>query len=402
MQKTTSDLLQELKSLSEQYQDKWIHYRRTFHAIPELSWFEEKTIVSLEAILKKIQAETPFPFVIKKIEGALVLDWIFNPSNKMILFRADIDGLPIQEDTNTSFQSTHSGIMHACGHDFHIAMLLGAIDIMHIHSVKPSLNLRFVFQRAEETGLSRCGGKVCVDEGICDDVEAVYGLHISSTLDSGIFFSKPGALLANTQVIDIAVTSSGGHVMHPNEGSNAIDILSNILFSLKGIESQILNPLKQVILVPSMIQAGTAGNIRPNTGSLTLALRSFLTDEELIFFSEALYKKINTIVNSFATANLSKFEINKGYPILINDALIFEQTNSLLKKTFETKTAHPLFAGEDFSYYLKKKPGVYWMLGAKNGPGQDHHSATFNPDESVLWKGVLFWLLIAYESSIDR
>jgi amidohydrolase len=390
-------ILQPILSKAQFFQQKWVQYRRQFHKIAELSWKEEKTLSLIESILLKIKKTHDATFTIHHLKSGIVVDWVFDEYAPFVLFRADVDALPIQEKSLVEYASIHPKVMHACGHDFHIAMLLGAIEIIAEEEEKPTTNLRFVFQRAEETGNSYCGGKIGVQEGILDSVKEVYALHIGATLEKGTFFSRPGILLANTSIIHLTLECSGGHVMHPHEGSNAIDILADLLVGLKGIESRILNPFSQIALVPSMLHAGTAGNIRPNEGHLTLALRNFLSTEELDFLIDGIHKKIISIVKGYPTAKISKFSVEEGYPVLINTEECYEKTDFLLKEHFQTAPISPFFAGEDFSFYLQQRKGVYWILGARNGAGQDHHTADFNPDESILYQGVCFWLLLAYQ-----
>ena len=393
------DIHQKILHQATFLQSKWISYRREFHQIAELSWHEENTISLILNYLSKIEKKLKKPFKITEFKGGLSVDWEFDPDYNWVLFRSDIDALPILEKTDLPFSSFNPGVMHACGHDFHIAMMLGAIEIIESSEIKPLINIRFVFQRAEETGTLNCGGHVLVQEGILNNIKSAYALHISGNLEKGVFFSRPGTFLANTTTIDFSVECSGGHVMHPHEGSNAIDILADILASLKGIEIRILNPLSQITIVPTKIQSGIASNIRPNVGSLSLALRNFLSPAELDFLIEGIRKKIISIVESYPTAKVVNFDVKMGYPPLINHLDSYEESKRAIENQFQVKKATPIFAGEDFAYYLEQKPGAYWILGAKNGSGHDHHTADFNPDESVLSLGVAFWLQLAYSLS---
>lgn len=389
---TIADIIEE----SNVFFEKLSNLRRSFHQIAELSWKEVQTMQLIEQHLDSIRTEYQLPLTLQHFHGGLVADLDFNPTHKKLLFRADIDALPIEEKTGSNFSSQNKGVMHACGHDFHIAMLLIAIEIIAKRKKKPPNNFRFVFQRAEETGNENCGGKVLVDEGVLTNVDHVVGLHISATAENGIFFSKPGAMLANTAMIELSLECSGGHVMHPHEGSNAIDILADILVSIKGIESRLLSPLSQIALVPSRIQAGNACNIRPNFGTLSLALRNFLQPDHFDHLLVGIKNKIEAVIAGYPTAKLTKFGVEKGYPALINHPSSYLQIANVLNEAFIVKESNPLFAGEDFAYYLEQKLGSYWILGAKNKEGHDHHTATFDPDEAIMTKGVAFWLMIAY------
>lgn len=388
----------EIVAEAESFFSKLVELRRSFHQIAELSWNEHQTMKMIIDHLQSFIQIYQLPLEIHHFKGGLAIDLDFDPSYKKLLFRADVDALPIEEKTGASYTSSNPGVMHACGHDFHIAMLLTAIQIIGKLPKKPPNNFRFVFQRAEETGNENCGGKVLVDEGILNGIDQVIGLHISATADNGTFFSKPGAMLANTAMIELSLECSGGHVMHPHEGSNAIDILADILVSIKGIESRLLSPLSQIALVPSRIQAGNACNIRPNFGTLSLALRNFLEKTHFDHLLLGIKNKIEAVIAGYPTAKLTEFHVEKGYPALINHENSFFQLAAILNQAFLVKESNPLFAGEDFAYYLEQKEGSYWILGAKNKDGHDHHTATFDPDEAILTKGAAFWLLIAYFS----
>jgi amidohydrolase len=391
------DTLLTLQAIAKEAQLEAVFYRRYFHQHPELSWKEDKTLSYLKEKITAICRASAHQTEIKEYKGGLIVDLKIATELPTVLFRADMDALPIEENTLLSFSSRNPGVMHSCGHDFHMAMLLVALKIIASRDAPPKTNLRFVFQRAEETGLSYCGGKVLVEEGTLDSVQKVFGLHISSTLTSGIFFSNPEALLANSTLLDLVVTCSGGHVMRPHQGSNAIDILADILLSLRGIEKKLLFDKTRVTVVPSVLNAGKGSNVRPNIGKLSIAIRNFLTQKELDLLIDHIYQEVERIIDLYPTAHLKTFSLQNGYPALVNDKLVYESSKNLISKGLTAQVMEPLFAGEDFSYYLQKKPGCYWILGAKQGSGHDHHTAEFNPDESILWKGVYFWLILAYE-----
>jgi amidohydrolase len=385
-----------LKEFSKSHQLTWVKYRRAFHQIAELSWKEEKTLKKLMAFLHKIVPLTDSNFDLKMFKGGLCLDCQFNQKAPWLLFRCELDGLPIEEKTNLPFSSIHKGIMHACGHDFHIAMLLGAIHSIFLMPIKPQNNIRFVFQRAEETGTVHSGGKMLVDEGILNGINRVFGLHISSLLPPFEFYSNPGAFLASPRCIDLQIRTTGGHVMHPNQGTNAIDILTDILSKLKEIQNKIVTKDESIVIVPSILEAGTASNIRPQVGRLKLAIRTFLDQNNANQLTQNLKKEIENIVNYYPDSSIEKFIVEEGYPVLKNDPSSMKQVFDLLAPHYKVSKHPPLFAGEDFSYFLEKTKGCYIVLGAKNKEGQDHHTANFNPNEKVLHQGVSFWLLLAY------
>lgn len=371
-------------------------FRRALHELAELSWQETLTCAYLLKELERIQASSLHPFKITNFVGGIAVDLDVKSAKKRLLLRADIDGLPIQEKTGLPFSSKQPHTMHACGHDFHAAMLLSALEIISLNPIPPLHHLRLVFQRAEEIGTGNSGGKVLVDENILADVDEAIALHISGLKEKGTFFSRPGALLANTSCIDIKLSASGGHVMHPHQGSNCIDIITDLLVSLRGIASTIIPPQEPVALVVSQVHAGIANNIRPFEGEIRIALRNFLAEQSYQQLINGIRTKVEAIVQGFPSAFLTCFRVEKGYPALLNDPQSVAAVGQLLSHVFPVKEIEPSFAGEDFSYFLQKTKGCYWILGAKNGEGHDHHTADFNPCESILSDGINFWLHLCY------
>jgi len=386
----------DILSLSRKNQEFTAEIRHRLHEIPELQWEEEKTLALIEEEIKKIQASCKVPMELHRKEGGIYVDVNLDPNYKRLLFRADIDGLPIEEQTGLPFSSKHEGMMHACGHDCHAAMLLGTLKILAENTVSPLHNLRLVWQRAEEIGPVQSGGYRLVEEKVLNGVSFCYGLHISSTEDHGTFISRPGYFMCQAGQLKIEIECSGGHVMRPEFGSNGIDIMTDIHMSLRGFELRKLGPNEIISFVPSISKAGTACNIRPGHAEMWYAVRNFLSEERLEEFIAAIRYRIELIVKSYPKARLATFTYYPGYPPLINDPENYAFIKSLVNDAgMKTDTVPFLFSGEDFSYYLEKCVGSYWCLGAKKGERTDHHSATFNPDESVLWQGIAFWLLIA-------
>ena len=396
---------EKLLKIAKQMQEYTVEMRHRLHEIPELGWEESKTIAFIQSEIRKIARTSKVKISYREREGGLWIDLDFHPDNERVLFRADIDALPIEEKTGLSFCSKHTGLMHACGHDCHGAMLLGALKALTTGSITPSYNIRLVWQRAEEVGTIQSGGSRLVEEGVLNGVNTCYGLHISSTEDFGTFSSRPNYFMCQAGQLHIEVTCTGGHVMRPELGSNAIDIMTEVHMSLRGFELRKLGPNEIISFVPSISNAGSACNIRPGHGEMWYAVRNFLPEERLDDFISSIKKRIRLIIEGYPDATLSKFEYHGGYPPLINDPENTEFVKKLLSSDFETRTIPYMFSGEDFSYYLQNRPGSYWLLGAKSGDQTDHHTAEFNPDERVLWQGVAFWLLLSSApalQSLDR
>lgn len=392
----TFALEHKLQALSFSQQDYLLHIRRHLHKYPELSWKEEETVSFIKGELETLLKNYKVSYSLKEKTGGLILDITFSPSFDRILFRADIDALPIQEETNLPYSSLIPNRMHACGHDCHVAMLLGMIKLLTSKSITCAHNLRFVFQRAEEFIFKKSGGFTLVKEGVLSGISKVYGLHISSTRESGVFFSKPDAMMANSSSISFSVKCLGGHVMNPQNGSNAIDVLTDIHVHLRGFIARQLGGKETISFIPSISIAGNTVNIMPEYGYATYAFRNYLPDDKKSAFFKALEKRLHQIVKTYPNTTLHSFEVCSGYPPLINNVESYEYVDHLLKaEAFETRLTELAFCGEDFSYYLKQLPGSYWLLGAKQGEGYDHHTSLFNPSESVLWMGTAFWLMLA-------
>ncbi len=373
--------------------------RRAFHKIPELSWKEEKTLTLIKEEIGKLAKKSCFATKLTETQGGIWVDLLVDPSLPWILFRSDTDGLPIEEATNLSFSSEHKGVMHACGHDFHIAMLLASFKAITLGAVIPKANIRFVWQRAEECGRNPSGGSLLVKNGVCDNIDFAYGLHISSTLDLNLFCSRQHLMMSNSSYIDFTISCSGGHVMRPDLGSNGISLMIDILSHMKGFEKLFFGPEEPIAFVPSIATAGTTQNIRPNSAHLCFAIRNFLTEQKRTAFIKAVRQKIETIVSLYSTAKLSSFDFYPGYPALYNDPNnYFFVEDALHEQGFQTAPLPPLFSGEDFAYYLQEVPGSFWCLGAKQGECFDHHTPQFNPSEASLPQGTAFWLTLAQKS----
>ena len=373
-------------------------FRHDLHQIPEVRWEEEGTLNYILAMVKKslmlIDPNVNRAIIFTMLKGGLVVDITIDPGKPLRLFRADVDALPIVEQTGHPFASTN-GKMHACGHDMHSAMLLGAFLAICNGNIVPSTNLRFVWQRAEENPLTESGGACLVRERVCEGVESVHGLHVDPNYPMGTFLSRPGPMLANSDRLQVKITCSGGHVAMPHSGSNAIDIGVRICQALEGFALRTLGPNEPISLVPAQFNAGTASNVRPGSAELWFAVRTFLNPERRAQFHAQLKAQVEGIVNLYPNARCEVTPIN-GHPALSNNAASYEQVAAVLRKGCEvTQVAEPILGGEDFAHYLNKVPGSFWMLGAHQEGSGDFHTATFNPSEDALVHGVHYWLLLA-------
>ena len=390
-----SELHEVIIDAAKQLEGYTIQTRRYLHQNPELSWQEENTLNFIKSEIASSTQNSPYKFDLVEKKGGIWLDMQVNIQAPRVLFRADIDALPIQEENDVTYASDVDGVMHACGHDCHAAMLLAAVKAFAEGLVTPKCNIRFVFQRAEEIGGTVSGGSLLVEEGVCQDVDAAYCLHVSVKDTPGLFLCKPGMKFCNPMTVEIEVETEGGHVASPFIGTNSLDVITSIITELRGVERLLFPPTEPVVFVPSVVKAGTAANIRPNRARVVFALRNFFSEEKKDIFFKHVKQKVDSIVSSYEMTSVREFKIAEGYPILINDPRSTRFVSSNLNSMgFMTDPDDLSFAGDDFAYYLQKVMGSYWVLGAWQQETLDHHTAKFHPDEKALYQGVAFWLLL--------
>ena len=385
-----------LAELARETEPYVLKLREELHRIPELRFEEEQT---LAVVRREIEARTATSPRRSKIEirehrGGLAVDVTVDAAAERWLLRADVDGLPVPEQTGLPYASIHPGHMHACGHDAHTAMLLGAFSLL-VGPTTPARNLRFVWQRAEENPVTESGGAMLVREGVCEDVSRVYGLHVDANRKSGSFLSRPGAHMANSDRLQVQIKCQGGHVARPHHGSNAADIAVDVCAALRGFALRTLGPHEAVSLVPAIVRAGTASNVRPDTAELWFAVRNFLDADRRQAFETALVREIEHLVRRYADASVAVTPV-RGHPSLINTATEVERVRRLLEAAgLPTVEDDTRFGGEDFAWYLRARPGCFWFLGAETPGSADHHAPRFNPDPTVFWRGVHYWLILA-------
>lgn len=389
-----------IAELAKSVQEFVVAVRSYLHANPELRFEEQNTLQYIQDVIwTMITKSQGIDWLGKPLAGGLILDLVVNPDYDRIIFRADVDAVPVQEETGLSFSSNVPGVSHACGHDAHAAMLLGVIKLIAEGKVVPTHNIRFVFQRAEENPVTESGGAMLVREGVLEDISKAYALHIytEGKAKAGQFQTRKGGFLSNSGRVKIEIECTGGHVAMPHNGSNASDIMADIIVGLRHFAITQLGPLEPVSFVPASVNAGelNASNVRPGKATLWYAFRHLLSSEKANETKKALNARIKAIVSAYpdATVTITHFD---GHPALINDPETTQNTIDLLTAAGEDVfEIDPIFGGEDFAHYLKTVAGHHMMLGAWQAGSGGHHTKTFNPDESVFWKGVLYWLLLA-------
>jgi hippurate hydrolase len=364
---------------------EWIRdIRRTIHQWPELGFKEEKTSEFIARTLKKLGIKYKTGVAQTGVVGKLITD----EKAPTIALRADIDALPITEETELPFASQNPGVMHACGHDGHTAIVLGAARLLK--EDPPEGNVVFIFQPAEETD---GGAKPMIDEGVLEGVDMIFGGHIERDNHAGIIGIKSGVHTAFTDAFEIKVIGKGGHAARPHETADAVLISSQIVINLQSIISRDIDPVHPAVLSVGYIRSGTVYNAIAERAVLRGTIRT--TDETI---REHIIDKIRKMCASYAILHDAdiKFVNKPGYPPIINDEVSLGYAKYIAEKLIGKGNAvtlpYPSLGGEDFSYYLLKVPGCFVRFGAAKDGNEKiaSHSPKFDFDEDVLRVGAAY------------
>lgn len=355
--------------------------RRYFHQNPELSLNEYNTNKKIIQELESIGV----PYY--TICNTGVVATIQGKPGKIVALRADIDALPIEEKNDIGYKSKTKGVMHACGHDAHTAMLLGAVKILNENKDNINGSIKVIFQPAEETGEAT---QDIVATGILNNVDSIFAIHVITDLPTGKISIESGPRMAGVDDFTITITGSGGHGALPHLGTDAIVAASNLVVNLQEIISREINPLDSAVITIGKFDAGVKANILASKAILYGCLRSFSVDTRDYCKQALLRIATNTaqMYNTSATINYTKSLL----PV-INDIYCSEIAKKAVKKIAgeQALTLKPkMTASEDFSRYLEQVPGVFAFLGVCDGtPNTSYplHHDCFQIDEKALQLG---------------
>ncbi len=369
-----------------------IELRRHFHMYPEPSWEEVNTSARIAEELSKLGIS-----VRRLAKTGLVGTLKGSKPGKTVALRADIDALSIQEETGLPFASQNKGFMHACGHDCHIACLLGAATILSKFKDEIAGTVKFIFQPAEE---SVEGAKLMVAEGAMDGVDAVFGMHVLAELPVGTVNIAPGPRMASADMFKIKIEGQGGHGSAPHRGVDAILVGSALIMNLQSLVSREFNPLEPVVVHVGKLVSGDRFNIIASRAILEGTNRTFNAD-----IRQQLPKTMQRIVDNTAAAYraTAELEYNWGCPPLVNDASLTQIVQGTVKKLYGEESLvsmPPLTVSEDFPFYAEKAPGAYAFLGvgnAEKGIGWPLHHAHFDVDENALKIGTALYAQFALD-----
>ena len=390
---------EEIKQTAESLKEELIFWRRHIHMYPELSGKEYKTASFIVKKLRSFGIEE----IYQNYAGTLsVVAYIRAPKGegkKAIGLRADIDALPIEEKNDIPYRSKVKGVMHACGHDAHTAMLLGAAKILSLYRNQLNRDVKLIFQSCEE--YPPCsGGKKLVEAGVCDDLEAIFAQHVYPELPSGTIGSREGAMMAAADFFKIELIGKSAHASKPHMGIDPILMAAQVINSIHHIVSRKINPFEPSVITVGKIQGGYAPNQIPDEVVLEGTVRTFnenLRKNIVEWLEKAVWG------TTLAYGGAYRFEYIEGYPPVINDPkmVVFgkEVAIKLLGENAFVQLKEPSMGGEDFAYYLKKVKGAYFRLGTRNeekGIIYPLHSAYFDIDEDILPIGSAFLAALAF------
>ena len=386
-------LLQQIKDLASKYAADTVAIRSHLHENPELSYQEFETSKFVQSKLQEIGID----FEVMATTGVLGIIRGKNPESRVIALRADMDALPIQEENDVSYRSQKPGVMHACGHDVHTSILLGAAKILYELRESWEGTVKLLFQPGEEKNPG--GASYMIRDGALQNPipQGIIGLHVHPGLDTGKLSFRKGRVMASADEIYITIKGKGGHAASPNLTADTVLIASHLIVSLQQIISRNKNPLSPSVLSICSIQGGHTTNVIPSEVKLMGTFRAM--DEEWRFKAHDLIRK-NVIGLVESMGGEIDLHIDIGYPTVDNDPVFTEtawkQADVFMGKENVLETEMRMGA-EDFGYYTQVIPGCFFRLGVRNeakGIIHNVHTPLFDIDERAIEIGIgnMAWL----------
>jgi amidohydrolase len=358
-----------------------VYLRRFFHQYPELSFQEEKTPAKISEYLNHLGIETRTMVGGRGVVGVIQ----GKHPGKTVAIRADFDALPIQDEKQVPYCSKVPGVMHACGHDAHTALLLSIAKALQTCRDHIKGKIVFIHQFAEEVPPG--GALPMIADGCLEGVDAIFGTHLWTPIPVGKIAFRKGPIMAAADNFTAVVKGKGGHGGQPHETVDPIIIASNYLQMLQQIPSRMINPIESAVISVCSFHAGETFNVIPDQAVIKGTVRTFKPE-----IQNLIIEQMETLLRTLCLAKKADYEFDykKGYPSVVNHP---EETELLaacarkvvgIENVFETE---PLMVGEDFSYYLQKVPGTFFLTGAGNpekSASFPHHHAKFDIDERAM------------------
>jgi len=378
------DIKEKVKDLN----DEIIELRRDFHKHPELGFEEHRTAEIVADYLRDLGLEVTENVAETGVVGLLR----GNHPGKTLMLRADMDALPIKEKNDVEYKSINEGVMHACGHDGHTAMLLVAAKILSQYKDKLHGNVKFVFQPNEESA----GARQMIEEGVLEDpkVDGAFGIHLWTPIESGKIAISNGAVMGGLYEFEVTITGQGGHTSAPHTAIDPIVTASDIIQSVQTIQTREIDPFKPTLIMFGQINGGTATNIIPEEVELRGTIRYLYRDRPE--GEERPRERFERIIDSVCKSHRANYEINYivASPPVYNNEEMVKQARESAKKVLgnsENIVDYTNLAGEDFGEFSDEVPSTFYFIGTRNeekGTDFDHHHPRFNIDEDTLAYGV--------------
>ncbi len=379
----------DLNKAAQDLREDVIKWRRHLHENPELSFEEEKTAQFVYDTLESFGN-----LELSRPTKTSVMARLIGPNpGKTLALRADMDALPIHEENTFEFASQVPGVMHACGHDGHTAMLLGAAKILSGLKDQIKGEVRFFFQHAEE--LFPGGAEEMVQAGVMDGVDLVIGTHLWSPLELGKIGVVYGPMMAAPDTFWLTVNGKGGHAALPHQTVDSIAVAAQVVTNLQHIVSRNTDPLDNLVLSVTQFVGGTTHNVIPGSVDICGTVRSFDAD-----LRKTIPEKMERVIKGITEAHEATYDFKYefGYRPVINNEEVTAVIEETVREVFGEEALDlmkPNMGGEDFSAYMEKAPGCFFYVGAGNeekGITYPHHHARFTVDEDALEIGVKTFL----------
>jgi amidohydrolase len=387
---------------------KYSKIRQSFHKIPEIGYKEFKTKILILETLNNLENFKPYSNQIKEIGDTGFYIDIYGTKNTsesntesdskyLLALRADIDGLPFKEENEVEYKSQHEGMIHGCGHDGHITILIATIEyyLNNLEKIPKNFGVRFLFQPAEE-GLN--GALQMIEGGCLENVNEIYGLHNVTTFNVGEIGVIPGTIMAKIQLFEINIKGKGGHSSTPHKCCSPINTGAQIISAINQISSQEIDSQERNVIGIGSFQSGNTFNVIPETGVIKGTIRSLKNE-----IGDQIINRIKKVSESIADMNKSEVKVNTN--VLGNCTVNHTEPTKLVEKIaskyFKVETHDlPLMASEDFSYFLEKTPGCFFMLGVKDENHKEYlHTPTYDFNDKGIPYGVEMFIRIVEEKS---
>jgi len=383
-------MIDELKRAADNLSPQLVEWRRDFHRHPELANQEHRTSSVVRAFLESLGIR------VRSAAGTGLVGILDGrPAGRTVALRADMDALPLDEEGPREYISQNPGACHACGHDGHMAILMGAGKLLSDRRDRWTGRIVFIFQPSEERIPG--GAKTMIEEGALEGVDAVFGLHLWQMLPTGKVACLKGPMMAAPDEFTIKIIGRGGHGSAPQLTIDPILVASHLVLNFQSIVSRNVDPLKSAVLTVGTISGGTVYNIIPCEAILTGTVRSF--DPQV---RDLMERRVREVVSGTCATFGATSEIRyvRGYPALVNDPAMAELVLDVARKTLGETGAvdlDPVMGGEDFAYFLRQAPGAFFFFGMGDGAQYPHHHPGFDIDEKALPPATLLMTALALE-----